>query len=146
MSQARIDTLRAGYEAFNRGDWEAALSAAHPEMELRTADRVTNPGTYRGTQEVRRFFDDLFEPFEQVTSEPEKFFERGDQIGVFVTVRSRPTGSTAEVVNRIGHLWTFRDGKIVHFQIFPAREEMLEASGLTEQDALPLPSGRGTRA
>jgi ketosteroid isomerase-like protein len=136
MSQARIDSLRAGYEAFSRGDWEAAFSAAHPDMELRTADRITNPGTYKGTEEVRRFFEDLFEPFEQVTSEPERFFERGDQIGVFVIVRFRPTGSTAEVVNRIGHLWTFRGDKVIHFRIFPAREEMLEASGLSEQDAV----------
>ena len=135
--------MLTGYDAFNRGDWESALSAAHPDMELKTADRITNPGTYRGREEITRFFEDLFAPFEQVTSEPEKFFERGDQIGVFVVVRSRPVGSTAEVVNRIGHLWTFRDGKVARFQIFPAREEMLEASGLSEEDAVdPTVAGR----
>ena len=136
MPQSRIDTLLAGYEAFNRGDWESALSAAHPDIEMKTADRVTSPGTYRGREAITEFLADLLEPFEQVRSEPERFFVRGDQIGVFVVARSRPTGSTAEIVNRIGHLWTFRDEKVARFEVFPAREEMLSASGLTEQDAV----------
>jgi ketosteroid isomerase-like protein len=136
MPHSRIGTLLAGYEAFNRGDWESAFGAAHPDMELKTADRITNPGIYQGREVIARFFEDLFEPFEQVTAEPEKFFMSGDQIAVFLVVRSRPRGSSAEIVNRIGHLWTFRDDKVARFQIFPAREEMLAASGLSEQDAV----------
>jgi len=130
VSQADIEALRAGYEAFNRGDWEAALQGAHPDLELKTADRVTNPGTYRGSDEVRRFFEDLFEPFEQVLTEPEQFFERGDRIAVFVRVRSRPRGSSAVVENRIGHVWTMRDGKVARLEIHPERQKALEAIGL----------------
>jgi uncharacterized protein len=130
MSQADIETLRLGYEAFNRGDWEAAFRAAHPDVELKTADRVTSPGTYRGREEVKRFFDDLFEPFDEVTAEPQEFFDHGDQIVVFVRARLRPKGSSALVENRIGHLWTMRDGKVLRFEVFPEREKALEAVGL----------------
>jgi ketosteroid isomerase-like protein len=132
MSQADIETLRVGYEAVSRGDWDAATRFAHPEFELRTADRVPNPGTYRGPEEVRRFFEDLFEPFEEVVVEPEEFFERADQIVVFVLTRFRPTGSSAVVENRIGHLWTMREGKAMRLEIFPRREDALEAAGLPE--------------
>jgi hypothetical protein len=45
MSQADIETLRVGYEAVRRGDWDAATHFAHPEFELQTADRVVNPGS-----------------------------------------------------------------------------------------------------
>jgi ketosteroid isomerase-like protein len=128
MSRADIETLRAGYEAVSRGDWDAATRLAHPEFELQTADRVVNPGTYRGPEEVRRFFEDLFEPFEEVVVEPEEFFERGDQIAVFVTTRLRPAGSSAVVENRIGHLWTMREGKASRLEVFPRREEALEAA------------------
>jgi uncharacterized protein len=79
-----------------------------------------------------RFFTDLFEPFEEVVAEPEKFFELGDQIVVFVRVRSRPRGSNAVVENRIGHVWTVRDGKVTRFQIFPERMNALEAVGLSD--------------
>jgi ketosteroid isomerase-like protein len=130
MSQADIEMLRAGYEAFNRGDWDDVFREAHPNFELKTADRVTNPGTYRGVDEVRRFFEDLFEPFEEVFSEPQEFFERDNQIAVVVLVRLRPRGSSAVVENRIGHVWTIRDGKVARFEIFPEREKALEAIGL----------------
>jgi ketosteroid isomerase-like protein len=96
---------------------------------------VTSPGTYRGFDEIRRFFDDLFEPFEEITVEPQKFFDRGDRIAVLLKVRSRPRGSSAAIENRIGHLWTMRDGKAVRLEIFPEREKALEAIGLSQQEA-----------
>jgi ketosteroid isomerase-like protein len=132
MSQADIETLRVAYEAVSRGDWDAATRFAHPELELQTADRVVNPGTYRGPEEVRRFFEDMFEPFEEVIVEPEEFFERGDQIAVFVFTRLRPTGSSAVLENRIGHLWTMREGKASRLEVFPRREDALDAAGLRE--------------
>jgi uncharacterized protein len=135
MSQADIETLRLGYEAFSRGDWEAAFRGAHPDLELKTADRVTNPGTYRGQEEVKRFFEDQLEPFEEVTAEPQEFFDHGDRIVVFVRMRFRPRGSSAQVENRIGHVWTMRDGKVVRFEVFPEREKALEAVGLSNLNA-----------
>jgi ketosteroid isomerase-like protein len=127
-----MEVLRIGYEAFSRGDWDAAIGFAHPEFELQTADRVVNPGTYRGPEEVRRFFEDQFAPFEEVVVEPQEFFERGDQIVVFVLTRLRPTGSSAVVENRIGHLWTMREGKATRLQVFPRREDALEVAGIQE--------------
>ena len=129
--RADIEMLRAGYEAFSRGEWDSVFRAAHPDIELITTDRVTNPGTYRGVDDIRRFFEDLFAPFEEVVAEPEEFLERGDQVVVLVVVRSRPRGSSAFIENRIGHLWTMRDGQVVRFQIFPEREKALEAAGLS---------------
>jgi ketosteroid isomerase-like protein len=130
MSQENVEKLRVGYEAFNRGDWDAATRLAHPDFELQTADRAVNRGTYHGAEAARRFFEDLFEPFEEIVIEPEEFYERGDQIAVFLRVRLRPTGSSAFVENRIGHLWTMREGKIARLAVFPRREEALEAAGL----------------
>jgi ketosteroid isomerase-like protein len=132
MSQENIEALRTAYEAFNRGDWEAAMRLAHPEFELQTPDRDVNPGTYRGAEAARRFLEELFEPFEEVVIEPEEFHDRGEQIAVFLLVRLRPAGSSAFVENRIGHLWTLRGGKIARLAVFPRREEALEAAGLSE--------------
>jgi ketosteroid isomerase-like protein len=131
MSQADIERLRAGYKAVSRGDWDEAFSAMHPDFELETPVRV-GPGTYRGTEAARRFFEDLLEPFEDVTVEPLEFFERGDRIVAFIVVRYRPAGSSATMENRIGHLWTMREGRATRLQLFPRREEALEAAGLSE--------------
>ena len=136
ISQADIETLRTGYAAFSRGDWDSVVGSAHPDIELATADRVTNPGTYHGVDELRRFFEDMFEPFEEVVAEPERFFGGDNRIAVLVRVRARPTGSMASIENLVGHVWTFRDGKAIRLEIFPQREKALEAIGLSEQEAL----------
>jgi uncharacterized protein len=131
MSEADIEMLRSGYEAFSRGDWEAALASAHPDLEMKTADRVTSPGTYRGVAVVTRFLQDFLEPFEEILIEPEEFFEKDDRIVALVRIRLRPRGSSAVVQNRIGHLWTVRDGKVVGLEIFPEREKALDAVGVS---------------
>jgi ketosteroid isomerase-like protein len=101
---------------------------AHPDLELVTADRVTSPGTYRGTEAINKFFRDLFQPFDEVQTEPQEFHEFGNRIVVFVRVRSRPKGSTAVVDNRIAHVWTFAGGDVVRLQIFPNRDEAIEVA------------------
>ena len=100
MSQAAIETLRAGYRALSRGDWDEAFRLVHPEFELQTAGRVTSPGVYRGPEQARRFFEDLLEPFEEV------------------------------VENRVGNVWTVREGKLARLELYPRREDAIEAVGL----------------
>jgi ketosteroid isomerase-like protein len=135
VSQADIDTLRAGYEAVRRGDWDSILGTADPDFELKTADRFTNPGTYRGVETARQFFDDFLGPFEEVVPIPQKFFEDDDRIAVLLLVKVRPRGSSAVLENRIGHVWTFRDGRALRLEIYPEREKALEAIGMSESEA-----------
>jgi uncharacterized protein len=123
-----VETLRLGYEAASSRDWDRSLRGMHPDIEWVTQ----RFGTYHGHKEVRRFFEETAQPFEEVVYEPEEFFERGDQVVVFVHFRARPVGSQAAIENRIGHVWTMRDGKAVHCQTFRSREEALEAAGLRE--------------
>ena len=130
MGEAEIQALREGYEAASRGDLEGAFRNVTEDFELDPADRAPDPATLHGVDSVVPFFQDLFEPFEQVDIEPQDFFEHGDRIVVFLRVRFRPTGSSAAVENQIAHVWTFRDGKGVRCQIFPEREKALEAVGL----------------
>ena len=100
----------------------------HPDIEW-VSQRM---GRYHGRNEVRRFLEETAQPFEEVLLAPEEFFERGDQIVVFVHFRARAAGTEGVIENRIGHVWTVRDGKAVRCQTFPRREEALEAAGLSE--------------
>ena len=132
MSQENVETLRAAYEAFSRRGWDALTRIAHPDFELKVPDRFPVAGTYRGPEEARRFFAEFLEPFDEVIVEPERFFEQGNRIVVFLLLRHRPKASSAVADIRIGHLWTMRDGKVARLEIFPEREEALEAVGLSE--------------
>jgi ketosteroid isomerase-like protein len=134
MSQADIETLRAGYEALSRGDWDAMFRDVLSGFELTTPPEGVTSGTYRGREEVQGYVQELLTPFEAWTFEPEEFFDKGDQVVVFVKVRARPKDSSTEIGITNGHLWTMRDGKSARLEIFPKPEEALEAAGLSEQD------------
>jgi uncharacterized protein len=132
MSQENVEIVRSIYEAFNRGDWDAVFRDLHPDFELTTPARGLDAGTFRGREEGQGYWEDFFAPYEAVTVEPEEFFERGEQLVVFVRTRLRPKGSGAEFEVQTGHLWTFRDGTAVSLRLFPEHEEALEAAGLRE--------------
>jgi ketosteroid isomerase-like protein len=129
MSEADVETLRRGYEAASRGDWDGFLSGMRPDIEWKT---IRTGGPYRGHDEVRQFLEDMREPFEEVMVEPDEWFDHGDRIVVFVRIRARPRGSEAVAENRVGHLWTMRGGRALRCETFPRREGALEAAGLRE--------------
>ncbi len=129
MSEEDREALRLGYEAYSRGDSDGLLRVMHPDIEIKT---IRSGGPYRGHDEVRRFLEDMREPFEEVMNEPEEWFDHGDRIVVFVRIRARPRGSDAVAENRVGHLWTMRDGKAIRCETFPRREDAFEAARLSE--------------
>jgi len=130
MSAADIEAIRAREEAVSRGDREAVFRDVHPGFTLKTPDRVPNAGTYLGSAEANRFMVDFWEPYEEVSVEPEEFHENGDDIVVLLRVRSRYKGSSAPVDIQVAALWTMRDGKPLRCEMFPEREKALEAAGL----------------
>jgi ketosteroid isomerase-like protein len=131
MSEADIETLRAGYEAVSRGDLERAFRDVHPDFEL-TTPPGPRAGTYRGREESQGYIQEWLTAFEAWAIEPEEFVESGDQVVVLVKTRARPKDSSAEIEVRNGHLWAFRDGKPVSMRIFPEPEKALEAAGRRE--------------
>ena len=135
MSYEDVEALRAEYAAMSRKDWNAVLSTADRDFELKTPGGGLDAGMVRGVKRARRAFEDFFRPYEEVSVEPETFFEGNGQIVVFFLQRARPVGSTALVERRAAHLWTMCDGKATRIEIFPQREKALEAVGLSEQDA-----------
>jgi uncharacterized protein len=130
VASENVELVKRGYEAFNRGDLDAAFALLDPEIEWITDDRVPFAGTYRGHAELRGLIRDQQEVFGEITWEPLELFDAGDQIVVFVRQRARGHASGAEIEITVGHLWTIRDARAVRWQGFPEREKALEAAGL----------------
>src|SRR5262245_56786901 len=121
VSQTLMERLGAEYAAMSRLDWEALFADVAPDFELVTPERSPSPGVWRGAGRARDMFRDFFVPFEEISVEPQEFFERDDLVVVFYTQQSRPAGSVATVNNISAHVWTMRDGKPARLQIFPSR-------------------------
>jgi hypothetical protein len=138
MSQENVELVRRAYEAWNRGDLETAFEFLDLDVEVSVPPDLPEAGTYRGRGEVRHWVaEQLLPTLEEVRAEPEKFFDAGDQVVVFVRYFGRGKASGIEVRGAVldAHVWTLRDGKVQKLQMYEGTEKALEAVGLSEQDA-----------
>ena len=127
VSEQDVERLRDAYRAFNEGGIEAILERLGPEIQVR--DRETSPDrqTRYGREGVKQLFDSYMEAFDALRLEPEEFIDAGDQIVVSLQQRVRGKGSGAEVVGRVAHVWTMREGAVAGLRIFGDKERALEA-------------------
>jgi ketosteroid isomerase-like protein len=133
MSQENVELARRAYEAFNRGDLEGMVADLAPTFEYVTTGAVPDAhGVYRGPEGWLEFVGWQRNEFQGARAEVHDLIEAGDQVLASVTLRGRGKQSGAEVSWEIWHLWTVRDGKVVHGQGFMTRNEALEAAGLSE--------------
>jgi uncharacterized protein len=128
----RLDLVRRGYEAFNRGDVEAALEFLHPEIEWHTYI-VPGPGggLYRGHDGVRELWADAKRIFGDFRNVPEEVIEVGEHVIAHVSVEGVGARSGAAVQARIAHLYSFRDDLVARVQSFDDHAEARRAAGLT---------------
>jgi ketosteroid isomerase-like protein len=59
--------------------------------------------------------------------EAEEFIEEGERIAVMIRWRGSGRGSGTPMESEGAHLWAFRDGKAVSFEIYRNRDEALAA-------------------
>lgn len=130
VGDERATIVLRGYEAFNRGDVEGALSYLDPEITWHTY-LVPGPGggTYVGHDGVRELWDDARNIFGEFRNEPERVIAGDDRLLAFVRVRGRGKESGVEVEAKIAHLYTFRDGKVLRVESYEDREEALRELG-----------------
>jgi ketosteroid isomerase-like protein len=116
MSQENVDRLRALLQAWNPGD-EVDMSLLDPSVVYEDTILPDQVGeTYRGYQGVARATRRWLEAYEKVTVELEQVFDAGDQIVSIHRARSRARHTGIESELRFAYLWTFRDGRVIHFR------------------------------
>ena len=132
MSQANVEMVRAGYEAFNRGDIEAALAPLHPSIEWWPAADEPITAPYRGHDGYRRLIAEAREAVPDLQTEIEDLFVVGDRVVVCVRFWGRGRDSGAPVEVRETHVARLRDGKIIEVREYRNKEQAVEAVGLSE--------------
>jgi ketosteroid isomerase-like protein len=133
MSQEKIDTLRAFYEAFNRRDFDAALQYMDPEVEIHPGVAGADVSSvYRGRDGVRRFFKTVTKGLE-VTVELKEIIEASDDDRVRMVVRWQNQGRHGiELDFEFTDVYSFRDGLIVRGDGFVDKAGAVEAVGPRE--------------
>ena len=133
MSQENADLVRRSYAAFNRGDYETAAAAFHPEAEWYPYLSALEDAVYRGREALVKMFKELDESFtEGVQVEVQEIIDGGDQLVVVLEAHGKGAGSGVDVRQRWAQLASMRAGLVFRVTPFPDRGAALEAAGLRE--------------
>ena len=131
MSQKNVEIARAAFEAWSRGDLDAWLAEADPEIEWFVLPDAPDPGPHRGREAILERAA-LWREMLALQGEVVEYIDAGDYVVMPIRMRGRPAGSDAEVVLDEVYVSKFRDGKVVELREYRTKAEALEAAGLSE--------------
>ena len=133
MSEENVATIRAVFEALNRGDLDAAVSQLPADFVADwSASLAPEGGVYRGPQEIRRVFEHTSESWSEAEYFESETIDAGDVVVRVGGLRARGKGSGVEVTAHGAQVWTFQEGTPVSVRLYQSKAEALEAAGLEE--------------
>jgi uncharacterized protein len=124
-----IRLLREGYEAFNRGEYDAVLENWHSDVKVHDRHEVPDARDYAGVDGAREAFAGVIEMFEEYEIDPVEFMERGEHVVAVLRQHGRGRTSGVEVEGEIVHLWTIREGKVADLRAFSTKQDALDHLG-----------------
>jgi ketosteroid isomerase-like protein len=132
MPQENVEIVRRSFEAFQGGDYEAAMAALDPGIEY---DLTHFPDGqiylgHDGVREAFRIWLGTWEDYRQVLDELIDL--GGDEVLAVVREFGRGKGSGIEVERPTAGVWTMRDGKAVRIRFYAGKAEALQAADLSE--------------
>ena len=120
-----------GIEALNRGDIDAVLELCHPDIELRPSLVGGLEGTvFRGREGYRRWFEQQFEVYDEVSFEVEDIRSVGDRVVALFATHARGARSGVELKSPGATVLTIRDGLVVAQVGYQSQAEALRDVGL----------------
>ena len=129
-----MEIIEASMAAFNRGDWDAALSYTTPGGFKADTSRDLNEtrGIYETPEEVKRSWERFYAQWDSWRVEIDEFVHVGENVVV-----TRQTGylrgrDGIEVTARTSAVWRFQEGAVTEFIHYSEVEDALEAAGLSE--------------
>jgi ketosteroid isomerase-like protein len=130
MSRENIEKLRAGFEAFNRGDDEAWIANFHDGVQFSDLHGLPDSRTYHGHEGLREWLANGRSVVEGLRFEPRSFRDTGDTVVVDVAASGTGIGSGVPVEWTAYIVVSFGSGKIATSQAFLSEAEALKAAGL----------------
>ena len=133
MSPENVAAAKRIYESRNRGDVDAVLAECDPDVEWHPHLATVRRQPIRGHDAVREYMASLREDWESFRHEPERFFDAGDKVVVFLHTYARGRSSGVDVEVPVAHVLTFNRGKCLGYVSYHDRAEALRVAGVKER-------------
>jgi ketosteroid isomerase-like protein len=112
------DALKAGWDAFSRGDvdalkdgWAEDIEWENPEFE-----KSLCPGVTRGKDAIVQMFGEVLGEFEDVEMAPDEYVEQGDTVVVLAHFKGKAKATGKAVELPYVYVWRMKDGKAARCQ------------------------------
>ena len=130
MSPENLEIVRRSFEAWDRGDHQAAARDFSPDIEIDATERVLNPAVYAGLEGAMRFREEITETWDDFHVEIEDMLPAGDQVVLLVRTTGQGRASGVQADARAAWVVSVSDGKVTRLRLYRERREALEAVGL----------------
>jgi ketosteroid isomerase-like protein len=127
---ANIETVRAVYAAFGRGDVAGVLDRLDETIVWITPGSAAVPmaGRRQGIDEVRKFFEQLAQRLTFTVFQPREFLAQGNRVIALVHYEGRDNTTGRPFRAESAMLWTIGNGRAVRFQEYTDTEALAEAA------------------
>jgi len=129
VSPSDVEVLRRAWEAFARGDVEAATEALDPEVRWYAAGEPDGEGACHHREDAAAFLRRALA--DGLTAELLDIRVAGERLVAVIHTHAPPEWERSPDPH--GELITVRDGRITEMVIYPTVEAALAAAGLGEQ-------------
>jgi ketosteroid isomerase-like protein len=129
-----VDLVQRLFEVYNERSFEENADLIDPDI-VWDVSRVQLPdaATHTGREQLRKFVETWEEGFEAEHVDAQEIVDAGDRVVVMVHHRGRGKISKIEIDQRYAMVWTLRAGRAVRMDMYPSREEALEAVDAQDQ-------------
>jgi ketosteroid isomerase-like protein len=135
MSEAaNVETVRAIYERWGRGDFTAGPELYDEETQLVLRPEFPDAGTHRGRQGIANYMRGLLAAWDRFSIEATEVHGYGDR--VLVRLIQRGVGSASGVETELPYfmVWTFDGPRVARIESIKTEAEARQAA-VGEEDA-----------
>jgi ketosteroid isomerase-like protein len=115
---ANADYVRGWIDAWNRGEIEALIAEASPDVEWVVTREHPDATTHRGPEAVGAYLRDWISTMPDLRIEIAELEETANKVMVVLLLTGTGSGSGATTEVRTAMISTFRDGKPVRTEEF----------------------------
>ncbi len=132
MSQENVEIVRRAFERFNAGDFPGFFVLFDPELTYRNRDDEPDVRLYQGLDDYKGYVASWLGMFDDLRFETHDFVDLGDEVIAVTELVGRGRHTGADVRGSYVFLLKLRDGVIVQGREYAAKEEALDAAGLSD--------------
>jgi ketosteroid isomerase-like protein len=137
MDRSNFELAREAYDAFSRKDYDTVLGMADEDIEYEFVGRFAEGNVFTGIEAIRELWKQLDEVFLEWQSRPDELIDLGDDVLVLARERGVGRASGLEFDQKLGHLISFRDGRITRFRVFGSWRRALREVGIGPREHEP---------